>query len=276
MGDNKIDFSKVGIDDSFMFGYIMQNPARCKAFLEQILNIKIDHIEYPEKEKMIGLSRAAHGIRLDIYVDDGKVVYNCEMQVKNTKNLPKRSRYYQGQIDLNLLSPGEDYNKLKRTYIIFICKFDLFGENRYIYSFENRCMENLHLRLQDDSYKIFVNTKGYIGEVSEEFKELIHFLDTSEIKEYENELVNDLAVALVEARNDEKWRQEYMKFSELMNEKKEEGRAEGRVEGRTEGREEEIFSSVQAKDYSAERGAEKLGISVEDFSSKFKEWQNRK
>ena len=72
-------------------------------------------------------------------------------------------------------------------------------------------MEKLDLRLKDDSYKIFVNTKGYIGEVSEEFKELIHFLDTSEIKEYENELVNDLAVALVEARNDEKWRQESLK-----------------------------------------------------------------
>ena len=137
-------------------------------------------------------------------------------------------------------------------------------------------MEKLDLRLKDDSYKIFVNTKGYIGDVSEEFKELIHFLDTSEIKEYENELVNDLAVALVEARNDEKWRQEYMKFSELMNEKKEEGRAEGREEGRTEGREEEIFSSVQDKDYSAERGAEKLGISLEDFSLKFAEWRNRK
>ena len=62
MGDNKIDFSKVGIDDSFMFGYIMQNPTRCKAFLEQILNIKIDHIEYPEKEKMIGLSTSVADI----------------------------------------------------------------------------------------------------------------------------------------------------------------------------------------------------------------------
>ena len=40
----------------------------------------------------------------------------------------------------------------------------------------------------------------------------------------------------MEARNDEKWRQEYMKFSELMNEKKEEGRAEGRAEGREEGK----------------------------------------
>ena len=56
MEDNRIDFNKVGIDASFMFGYIMQNAVRCKAFLEQILNIKIDHIEYPEKEKMIGMS----------------------------------------------------------------------------------------------------------------------------------------------------------------------------------------------------------------------------
>ena len=65
MGDNKIDFSKVGIDDSFMFGYIMQNAVRCKAFLEQILNIKIDHIEYPEKEKMIDLSTSAADIIKD-------------------------------------------------------------------------------------------------------------------------------------------------------------------------------------------------------------------
>ena len=38
MEDNRIDFNKVGIDDSFMFDYIMQNAVRCKAFLEQILS----------------------------------------------------------------------------------------------------------------------------------------------------------------------------------------------------------------------------------------------
>ena len=116
-------------------------------------------------------------------------------------------------------------------------------------------MEKLDLRLKDDSYKIFVNTKGYIGDVSEEFKELIHFLDTSEIKEYENELVNDLAVALVEARNDEKWRQEYMKFSEMLNEKKEEERQilnQLIICLANDGRNEDIIKAAQNPEYQDE------------------------
>ena len=240
----EIDYSKVGIDDNFMFGYIMKDEKRCKPFLEQILDIKIDHIEYMEKEKDVDLSKISHSVRLDIYVEDSKTVYNCEMQVKDTKNLPKRSRYYQGQIDLNLLRPGEDYNKLKRTYIIFICKFDLFGEGRYLYTFENRCIQNLQLRLGDDSIKIFINTKGQTGNVSEEFKELIHFLDTSEIKHYESGLVNDLAQALEEARSNEKWRHDYMTWTQMLNEIRNEEREEGRKEGLEEGLEKGIKALI--------------------------------
>ena len=88
---------------------------------------------------------------------------------------------------------------------------------------------------------------------------MIYFLDTSEIKEYENELVNDLAVALVEARNDEKWRQEYMKFSEMLNEKKEEGMEEERqilnqliICLTNNGRSEDIIKAAQNPEYQNE------------------------
>ena len=42
-------------------------------------------------------------------------------------NLPKRMRYYQGMIDLNILEKGENYKNLKKSFVIFICTFDLFG-----------------------------------------------------------------------------------------------------------------------------------------------------
>lgn len=44
-----------------------------------------------------------------------------------------------------------------------------------------------------------------------------------------------------------------------------EGRAEGRAEGINVGRNQEIFQSVQDKDYTIQRGAEKLSMSVEEF-----------
>ena len=42
-------------------------------------------------------------------------------------------------------------------------------------------------------------------------------------------------------------------------------KAKGRQIGLLEGRQKEIFTSVQEGDYSAQRGADKLGLSLEDF-----------
>lgn len=46
------------------------------------------------------------------------------MQTTKYEELPKRSRYYQDIIDLNLIEKGEAYDILNTSYIIFICTFD--------------------------------------------------------------------------------------------------------------------------------------------------------
>ncbi len=59
----------------------------------------------------------AKSVRLDIYVEDGKeTVYNIEMQTAENRNLPKRTRYYQGMIDLNILEKGDNYKNMSRGY----------------------------------------------------------------------------------------------------------------------------------------------------------------
>ena len=47
-----------------------------------------------------------------------------------------------------------------------------------------------------------------------------------------------------------------------------EGRAEGRLEGITEGKAFEVYESVQECDYSIERGAQKLVITVEELEGR--------
>lgn len=47
-------------------------------------------------------------------------------------------------------------------------------------------------------------------------------------------------------------------------------REEAREEGREEGREAEVISSVREGDYGIERGAEKLGITIEEFEKLLK------
>lgn len=50
----------------------------------------------------------------------------------------------------------------------------------------------------------------------------------------------------------------------------------GRAEGKTEGIQQEIFDSVFQNDYSAERGAEKLKISKEEFEVKYQRWLKKR
>ena len=101
---------------------------------------------------------------MDVWAKDtDEVVYDTEVQGTNTKNLPKRSRYYESIIDAKLLKPGErDFNKMNDIYIILIAPFDLFGKRKYMYTFEMTCKEDPSVSLEDGATRIFLNTMGKI------------------------------------------------------------------------------------------------------------------
>lgn len=220
-------WEKLGITNDFMFGKIMQDTELCKELLQRILpDLKIDHIEYPELQKSIKTDIDAKGIRLDVYVKDKKgTVYTIEMQATDTKELPKRTRYYQGVIDLQLIEKGQTYNTLKPSYIIFICPFDVFEKGRHFYTFENICKEDKSLSLGDETTKIFLNADSNMDDVS---KELRAFLDYVAGKKPEDTYVKKLEEAVKKARLNKEWRHEFMTL--LMRERvaAEKGREEER------------------------------------------------
>ena len=243
MGNNIKRFEELEIQDDFMFGVIMRNPKYCKPFLETVLNVKIERIEYPKSQEIIDLSADAKSVRLDVYVEDGKgTVYNIEMQTTSNKNIPKRMRYYQGMIDLNILEKGEDYRGLKKSFVIFVCTFDLFGQGRHVYTFENRCVQDLELPLEDDTVKIVLNTKGILDDVSIEMKSLLDYIDG---KEPEDDFTKELDDAVNEVRDNEKWRLEYMTLQMSYQEKYELGVQDGIELGREQGIEQGIEKGIE-------------------------------
>lgn len=219
------DFDKLEFKDDFIFGVVMRKPEYCKPFLETILGIKISHITYPKTQESIDIAANAKGVRLDVYVEDEQnTVYNIEMQVTLNKNLPKRSRYYQGMIDLNILEKGEDYKNLKRSYVIFICTFDLFGRGRHIYTFENRCLQDYEIGLGDETTKIILNTKGTMNDISPEMKRLLNYIDGQEASD---EFTRELETAVRYVKKNEKWRVNYMTLEMRYKELREQGFEEG-------------------------------------------------
>ena len=229
-------YEELTIVDNFMFTKVMSNPEICKTFLEIVLDVKIKEISYPEDEKTITIASESKSVRLDVYVDDDQgTVYNVEMQSSMKNNLPKRSRYYQAMIDLQLLDKGADYNELNKSYIIFICTFDLFGQGRHIYRFKNCCLECPDLVLEDDTTKIFINTKGIQDDISDEFREMIKVFNGEDGQsEYAKKLMHNVD----EIRLNKKWRREYMQLWEIEKERYQEGLARGHEAGLAEGRKE--------------------------------------
>lgn len=64
-----------------------------------------------------------------------------------------------------------------------------------------------------------------------------------------------------------------MTLQEHYDEKYNEGHEEGLKQGMERGRLQEIFMSVQEGDYSIERGAQKAGMSLEQFQAAMAETQ---
>ncbi len=56
-----------------------------------------------------------------------------------------------------------EYGSLRRSYVIFVCMFDLFERGRTKYTFRSICEEDRDLPLGDGSCIMFLNTKGSIG-----------------------------------------------------------------------------------------------------------------
>ena len=197
--------------DDFMFGAVMSNKELCKHLLEIILQKKIKDIRYTELQKAINLQYDAKSIRLDVYVeDDTESVYNIEIQTTNEKNLPKRSRYYQGMIDLNVLDKGESYSKLKKSYVIFICNYDPFGKGRCLYRFENVCVDDPSILLEDDAIKIIINPYGKDrDQFGNGFRALMEFLKNGQISDTYTESLKE---EITEVKESEEWRRRYMKL----------------------------------------------------------------
>ena len=99
-------WEELTIQDNFLFQKVMQNQRICKYLIEKILGIRIEKITFPEGEKSIDNRYDSKSIRLDVYVhDENGHVYDIEMQCTNGSEgeLPKRTRYYQGMIDMDEL-----------------------------------------------------------------------------------------------------------------------------------------------------------------------------
>jgi len=224
-------------DLTLMHRFLFSEAAEDQQFMEDVLSIIMgEDIRLsgpPQTEKEVrDSSDSRKYIRLDVWAMDDESVFDAEVQRDDTKNIPKRSRYYQGITDSRLLEIGDThYENLKRVYMIMIMPFDLFGRERYMYTFRMTCVEETDLALDDDAFRIFLNTKGKDTEnISPELKALLEFFEnpTEEIAAKSgNERIQRMHQRVKSLKDNAEMGVKYMKAWE----EKELARQEGREEG---------------------------------------------
>ena len=133
-------------------------------------------------------------------------------------------------IDLNLIQKGEDFNKLNKSYVIFICTEDIFGNGRHIYTFENLCLQDTTLRLNDETTKVFLNPVSDMDEVED-------------------------------ARKNKGWEEEYMTLRMIEREKYNEGINQGKAGSLVNS----VDNLIKNLDLSLEEACTALGSSVQEY-----------
>ena len=128
----------------------------------------------------------------------------------------------------------------------------------HIYTFENRCSEDIALTLNDGTVKIILNTKGTLDDVSPEMKRLLDYVDGKGVSDT---FTRDLEEAVQSARQNEKWRLDYMTLQQEYRERFQEGKVEGIKEGKIEGKIETLYEELHM---TVVEIAEKLAISEEE------------
>ena len=163
MRDNQLNakyFEKIKqyclMDDDFMSKCFEDNIECTQLVVNIVLNRKdliIEKVHTQHKIKNL----QGRSIILDIYATDnnGKK-YNIEIQRSDKGAHAKRARYHSSLLDANITKPGDAYENLLETYVIFITEKDIFGYGKPIYHIKRKIQE-VNEVFEDGTNIIYVN-----------------------------------------------------------------------------------------------------------------------
>ena len=250
----KRTLQELNLEDDFLFSRVMADEEVCRLLLEKLLGITISKIVISEEQKTINLMFDGKGIRFDVYLKDDKgTVYEVEMQKGKEIHLPKRTRYYQGNMDLDLVAKGASYDDLPKSFVIFICTFDYFKKGRHLYTFEKQCVEDHNIKLNDETQVLILNTKGTMNDVDDEMLEFLRYVErsTDEIAEAsKGTLVKNIHDRVKDVKCNKAMGVQYMTFEEKLQESERRGLERG----------------IETKAIEAAKNLKKAGVDIETIA----------
>ena len=170
------------MDDVFMRNVLKKK--RCTEYILQIImgekNLRvIDQVLQKDYKNLQGRSAILDCVALNA---EGKEI-NVEFQHEDES--PKRARYHSGLLDMNTLEPGQNFNELPESYVIFITRGDVLGYGLPIYHVE-RQIEEVEKNFKDEAHIIYVTGSN---RENTELGRLMHDLNCKNPSEMHSEIL---------------------------------------------------------------------------------------
>ena len=210
------------LDDDFMTKVFEDIP--CAELLLRII-LNDEGIRVLEAHSQRGIKNLqGRSVKLDILaVDSHNRVFNVEVQRSDRGAGAKRARYNSALIDANVTEPGDQYEDLNETFVIFITENDVMKAGLPIYHIDRVVRETGKL-FEDEEHIIYVNSQ-----IKDETKlgRLMHDFSCTDAKDMYNKVLADRVRYFKE---DERGVEIMCREMEIMrNQAHEEGIEKGRI-----------------------------------------------
>ena len=210
------------LDDDFMTK-VFEDISCAELLLRIILND--EGIRVLEAHSQRGIKNLqGRSVKLDILaVDSHNRVFNVEVQRSDRGAGAKRARYNSALIDANVTEPGDQYEDLNETFVIFITENDVMKAGLPIYHIDRVVRETGKL-FEDEEHMIYVNSQ-----IKDETKlgRLMHDFSCTDAKDMYNKVLADRVRYFKE---DERGVEIMCREMEIMrNQAHEEGIEKGRI-----------------------------------------------
>ena len=209
---------------------MMTYPEMGERFTRKILKLLFNrdfrNLKVIAQKSYRGLNTDLRGARLDVYVEcddsaeidasEDASIYDLEPD-KNDKAkyiaaFPQRIRFYHAIIDSRSLKSGEDFGKLKRVYVIFICNYDPFSYDRVKYTIRNMCVEEPEMPYDDGAQTTVLYTKGTKDDdISEELRQFLNYMENTTQTNAVNDTLKDIQKMVDIVKRDGEVSLSYMK-----------------------------------------------------------------
>ena len=159
-------------EDEFL-NAVCHDNIECTQLILQIILDKPDLVVKSSRTQVTLKNLHGRSLRLDVVSTDSTgVIHNIEVQRASKGANPRRARYHGALLDANMVEPGEKFENIPETHIVFITEEDFFKVGLPLYEVEKK-LKGTDITFDDGMHIVYVNGayrgQNKIGDLMHDF-----------------------------------------------------------------------------------------------------------